>query len=227
MKEKFLSELLLMVALILTACTYMMPVNAQNNSENVSSHYVLPEFVNGSVLFKSGKTEDAVINYNTVTEEMIFDKGGTKLAMTNIEAIDTVYLGSRKFIPHEKIFYEVLIKDNISLFKKHKCNLLQSGSPAGYGGTSETSATNNISILVGSGSMYKLELPKDYHVKDASQFRTLKDNVESIITSQKQFLKIFPQKSAELEQFIKKNKLNVRKQEDLIILIHKCNELLR
>lgn len=227
MKGKYLFKSILMAALILAACTYDMPISAQDNSENVSRHYVLPEFVKGSVLMKSGKAGDAVINYNKVTEEMIFEKGGTRMAMTNLETIDTVYLGSMKFVPHEKVFYEVLINDNISLFKKHKCNLLQSGSPAGYGGTSETSATTSISILVGSGSMYKLELPKEYRVKDASQFRIIMDSSESIITSQKQFLKIFPQKSEELEQFIKQNKLDVRKQEDLIILINKCNELLR
>jgi hypothetical protein len=227
MKGKYLSESILMVALILATCAYEIPTNAQNNSESVSRHYVLPEFVNGSVLFKSGKTEEALLNYNTVTEEMIFEKGGKRLAMTNLESIDTVYLGSRKFIPHEKIFYEVLIKDNISLYKKHKCNLLQSGSPSGYGGTSETSATNSISILVGSGSMYKLELPKEYHVKDASQFRISKDNLEFIIANQKQFLKIFPQISNELEQYIKQNKLDIRKQADLVLAITRCNELMR
>jgi hypothetical protein len=227
MKGKFIFEPLLLVAMILAECTYVMPVNAQENSENISRHYVLPEFVNGSVLLKSGKIEDAVMNYNKVTEEMVFEKGSTRLAMTNLESIDTVYLGSRKFVPHEKIFYEVLIKNNISLFKKHKCNLLQSGSPSGYGGTSETSATNSISILVGSGSMYKLELPKEYHVRDASQFVITKDNSEFKTGTEKQFLKIFPQISNELTQYIKQNRLDIRKQADLVFVINRCNELIR
>lgn len=227
MSNKFLSELKLMVAIILAAFTAGLKVNAQDNSEIVSRHYVLPAFVKGSVLMKSGKTQTAVINYNMITEEMIFENGTTRLAMNNLEKIDTIYLDSMKFVPHNKIFYEVLINDKISLFKKHKSNLLQSGSPAGYGGTSETSATTSISILAGSGALYKLQLPKEYHVKDASQFWISRENTESIVTNQKQFLKIFPEKTKELEQFIKQNKLNVRKQEDLIILIKKCNELMR
>lgn len=221
----FISKLT--IPLVLAVFFSEITVDAQDKSESISMHYVLPDFVKGLVKLKSGKTEEVVMNYNKVTEEMIYDNGGTKLAMTNLESIDTVYLGSRRFIPHGKIFYEVLINDNISLFIKHKCNLLQAGSPSGYGGTSETSATNSISILVGSGSMYKLELPKEYHVKDASQFRISKDNSEYIIANQKQFLKIFPKQSEELEQFIKQNKLNVKNQDDLIILVAKCNELLR
>ncbi len=224
MRKKYLSESIIIVALILAAFTNGLTVNAQGS---VSRHYVLPDFVEGSVLMKSGKTEDAVMNYNMVTEEMIFEKGDKRLAMTNLEAIDTVYLGSLKFVPHEKIFYEVLIKDNISLFKKNKCNLLQSGSPSGYGGTSETSATSSISILVGSGSMYKLELPKEYHVKDASQFLITKENSEFKLGTEKQFLKIFPQISNELDKYIKQNRLDIRKQADLVLVIKKCNELMR
>lgn len=227
MSNKYLFELKLMVAIILAYFTAGLKINAQDNSEIVSRHYVLPAFVKGSVLMKSGKTQTAVINYNMITEEMIFENGSTRLAMNNLEKIDTIYLDSMKFVPHNKIFYEVLINDKIPLFKKHKSNLLQSGTPAGYGGTSETSATTSISILAGSGALYKLQLPKEYHVKDASQFWISKDNTESIVTNQKQFLKIFPEKSKELEQFIKQNKLNVRKQDDLIILIKKCNELMR
>jgi hypothetical protein len=75
--------------------------------------------------------------------------------------------------------------------------------------------------------MYKLELPKEYHVKDASQFRISKDNLEFIIANQKQFLKIFPQISNELEQYIKQNKLDIRKQADLVLAITRCNELMR
>jgi hypothetical protein len=227
MWNKYLSELNLMVAIILAAISAGLTVNAQDNSEMVSRHYVLPDFVKGSVLMKSGKTQTAMMNYNMITEEMIFENGSTRLAMDNLQKIDTIYLDSLKFVPHEKIFYEVLINDKISLFKKDKCNLLQSGSPAGYGGTSETSATTSISILVGSGSMYKLQLPKEYHVKDASQFYVSQDSSQSIVTNQKQFLKAFPQKSKELEAYIKQNKLNVKKQDDLVALIKKCNELLR
>jgi hypothetical protein len=223
MNTRYLSQSILTALLIVVACSAEIQVNAQ---ESATRHYVLPDFVKGSVLMINGKTEDAVMNYNMVTEEMIFEKGDTKLAMTNLGAVDTVYLGTRKFIPHGKFFYEVLLSDKISLFKKHKCNLLQAGTPAGYGGTSETSATTSISVLVNSGNMYKLQLPKEYRVKDASQFWILKDNSEFIITSERQLLKIFPQISKELEQFIKQNKLNVRKQEDLIIIITKCNELL-
>jgi hypothetical protein len=227
MRKNYLSRSKLIVTVVLAAFAAGSTVCAQDNPEMVSKHYVLPEFVKGSVLMKNGKTQEEVMNYNMITEEMIYEKDNSRWAINNLERIDTIYIGSMKFIPHDKIFYEVLVNGKISLYEKHKCNLLQSGSPAGYGETSETSAATSISVLSGTGALYKLQLPKDYHIKDASQFWISNEKTESIVTSQKQFLKIFPDKSRELEQFIKQNKLNVKKQDDLIVLIKKCNELSR
>jgi hypothetical protein len=75
--------------------------------------------------------------------------------------------------------------------------------------------------------MYKLELPKEYHVRDASQFVITKDNSEFKTGTEKQFLKIFPQISNELTQYIKQNRLDIRKQADLVFVINRCNELIR
>ena len=222
-----LSGSALIFILFLTYSFSEIHVSAQDKSESVSPHYVLPDFVKGSVKMKNGKTIGVIMNYNKLSEEMIFEKDGQRLAMDNLQTIDTVFLGSRKFVPYEKVFHEVLVNDHISLSIQHKCNLLPAGKPAGYGGTSETSATSSISVLVSSGMLYKLELPREYRVSDASQFWIIKDKLPVRIAGERQILKIFPEKSRELEEYIKQNKLNIRKQEDLIMLIGKCNEMYR
>jgi hypothetical protein len=217
---------ILKIILFLFVCICTTTVCAQNE-ESVSPHYLLPDFVKGSVKIKNGNAQQAIMNYNMLTEEMIFEKGDAKLALDRLETIDTVYLGSRKFIPHEKVFYELLVKDQVSLFVQHKSNLIPPGKPAGYGGTSETSATTSVSVLQSSGSIYKLKLPEGYRVSDDTQFWITKGGSTFRISSERQFLKIFPEMSKEIELFIKQNKLNLRKQGDLTVLIAKCNELLR
>ena len=54
------------------------------------SHYILPEFIKGTVLMKSKTTNSTMLNYNALTEEMIFDNKGNKMAMARLEEIDTV-----------------------------------------------------------------------------------------------------------------------------------------
>jgi hypothetical protein len=105
--------------------------------------------------------------------------------------------------------------------------LVAAGKPAGYGGTSETSATSSFQCWSAQGCCTKLELPREYRVSDASQFWITKDKLPVRMAGERQILKIFPEKLKELEEYIKQNKLNIRKQEDLIRLIGKCNDLYR
>jgi hypothetical protein len=226
MIRAFFSESILIISLGLTSCFCEIPVCAQEKPEP-SGHYVLPGFVEGTVLLKNGKSEETLLNYNKLSEEMIFEKNDIRMALANIGVIDTIYLGDRKFVPHEKIFFEVLVKDSVSLFVQHKCNILQPGNPSGYGGTSETGAARSISMLANSGNLYKLSLPAEYNVTDASQFWIIFEKSTIRITSINQIQKIFPVQAKEIKQFAKKNKVNVRDKKDLILLITKCNELIR
>jgi hypothetical protein len=226
MNKNYIFKSISTITLFITTCFCGIPNCAQNKSEPISTHYVLPAFEKGIVRMKNGQIEEVKIDYNMLSEEMIFENGGTRLAMDKIETIDTVYLGSRKFVPYEKYFLEILLEDQVSLFIRHKLNILQSGSPAGYGGTTETGAAHSISYLVGSGSLYKLQLPSEYHLTDASQFWIKKESSFFRIGTERQILDIFPEKSKEIKQFIRQNKINLRKEKDVITLINRCNELL-
>jgi hypothetical protein len=199
-------------------------IRAQSDTANYEVHYVLAEFVKGSVKMKDGRTEEAIMDYNKLTEEMIFEKNGRMLALDSLEKIDTVYLESRVFVPHEKIFLELLVKGPVSLFLEHKCNLLAAGNPAGYGGTTETGAATNISILANTGRAYKMHLPRDYHVTDASLFWIRKNGEYSKANTTSQITGAFPDHKKEIKQYIKDHKLDIKKTEDLITLIVKCND---
>ena len=72
------------------------------------SHYLFPEFTKGVVLMKTGVKNEALLNYNSLTEEMIFDNKGTKLALGQLDQVDTVYIQNRKFFPLNKKFVEIV-----------------------------------------------------------------------------------------------------------------------
>jgi hypothetical protein len=200
---------------------------AQSDTALFESHYVLPDFMEGYVKMKNGRIETAFMDYNKLTEEMIFAKNGTLLALDSLEIIDTVSIESRKFVPHQKVFYEVLVKGPVSLFVQHKCNLIPAGQPAGYGGTTETGASRNLTSLTTSGRAYKLKLPRDYHVTDAPQYWMRKNGIFYKANTAGQITKGFPEKSKEIKQYIKVNKLDLKDPKDLVTLIVKCNEFAR
>jgi hypothetical protein len=193
-------------------------------AQDDSTHYVLPEFGVGKVILKDGHTETALMNYNTLTEEMIFYKDGIMLALDSLEKIDTVYLGSRIFIPHNKVFYELLVRGPVSLFVQNKTNPINAGKPSGYGESTETGAATNYSSLTNSVHTYKLKLPEGYHVMDATLYWIKKNNTYYKANNSSQIRKIFPGRSSEIKEYIKSNKLDLKKSYDLVRLVVKCNE---
>lgn len=222
--KKYLSRgLFTIITLFLVYILTSAPIFAQTDT----THYVLPAFVTGSVKMKDGRIELAKMDYNKLTEEMIFEKDGVMLALDSLSAIDTVMLESRVFVPHEKIFYEVLVKGPVSLFIEHRCNLLSAGTSSGYGGTSETGAAHNLSSLTNMGRAYHLKLPSEYHVTDATLYWIRKDGTFYKSNTASQIIKVFPDKSKEIKQFIKSRKLNLKNPVDLVTMIVKCNEFAR
>jgi hypothetical protein len=224
MKTKKKSLILLFTLLLIGNSFNNNCLQAQTDTIPYVSHYVLPDFIVGSVKMKNGGMEYAYMNYNMITEEMIFDKDGTKLALAELEAIDTVYIDSLVFVPHEKIFFEILYSGNVVLYKQNKCNLLIAGDPAGYGGSTETGASKNVANISGMGRAYKLKLPADYHITDASQFWIEKEGKLLKASTVHQVMKVFPDKSNEIKQLSRQKEFDIKKNENIISIVRKCSE---
>lgn len=188
------------------------------------SHYLFPDFIKGTVKQKNGNKEEAIMNYNSITQEMIFLQNGAYLALGQLENIDTVFIEGRKFIPVKEVFYEILTDTPVPLLINHKCRVIPPGKNAGYGSTSQTSSIDNISRIVGSSITYPLKLPNDYTIIPESEFLLKKDNDYIRILNAKQVSKAFPAKSNAIQEYIKMNKTSFRSKEDLTKLIMFCNQ---
>lgn len=204
--------------LLFSVCT----VSGQNAAV-VSPHYLLPEFTKGKVLLKQGNPKELKMNYNIITEEMIFEYPGKYLALTNIETVDTVFIQGRKFIPSGKIFLELLLKSNVPLFAKYTCTVTPPGKPSGYGGTSQTSSITVIDQLFSKGRAYEMELPADYIVTPNTDYLLFKNGEFTRISNINQVIKTFPEKGSQIKEYNKNRKTDFKNQLDVISLIAFCN----
>jgi hypothetical protein len=183
------------------------------------SHYVFPEFVKGTVLMKSGVKNEAMLNYNSLTEEMIFDNNGTKLTIGMLEQVDTVYIEGRKFFPQKAKFIELAYHGKCDLYIEHKCSLIEPGKPAAYGGTSQTSSTTMYSSIISGGQAYALKLPDGYGTKPYLIYWLKKEGKPTTFMSLKQLSKLFSEKSAQFKQYVKDNKVSLEDPESVIGLL--------
>jgi hypothetical protein len=194
---------------------------AQTNTVTLS-HYLLPEFQEGRVLMKNGTELKTRLNYNSLTEEMVFDDNGNILAVgkTVVPQIDTVFIGDRKFIYTEGKFLEVLHDSSYKFFAQHKCRVIPPGKPAAYGGTSETSATDSYSSLISDGRVYDLRLPDDFKVKPYTVYWIEKEGKLKSFLTLGQIKAFYKQKKKLYEEYTKTHKVNFEDQKSVADLIN-------
>ena len=212
----------LLIGVILT-----LPVNAQTNADGDSPQFLYTDFTKSKVRMKNGQIQYIVLNYNTVSEKMVFQRDDQLYDMVNTEMVDTVFLQNSRFVPAGKVFYEVLYAAPVSFFVQYQGELLPPGTPAGYGGTSQVSNTKNLSSVQLSSGYYNLKLPTDYTVKTNLLYWIRKDGNMYSFANERQFLKLFPDKETELKKIIKQNKIKFDRLPDMVKLAEFYNQVIQ
>lgn len=186
------------------------------------SQYLFPDFAEGSVLQKSGTVIKTMLNYNTLTQEMIFKQGDQYLALDKISEIDTVFLNGKKFIPVNDVFYEAAVNAPVGLYIQHESDILSSGTETGFGKT-QSSAASGLTDLKSSGKAYSLSLTNEYSIKNKTVYLLKKDGNFIIVDNLKDIKKAFTGKENLIDDYAKKNKVSFKKGDDVIKLVEFCN----
>ena len=206
--------------LLVITILWSLSLHAQHIQQGVKLvQYVFDEFATGEVRMKSGEISKQLLNYNILTNEMIFDNNGKYLAIASPENVDTVYINNRKFIPLNNKFYELLVNSKLPLLLEFTASIKDPGTASGYGGTSNTTASTALQSLISTGGAYDLKLPDGYSVKAGYAYWIMKDGTLEKAGSVKQLVKIFPGKKDMINDFVKKNNTNFSKSDDVAALV--------
>jgi hypothetical protein len=196
-------------------------LNAQETDQ--SSHYVLPDFQKGVVLLKNGIKNETVLNYNSLSNEIVFIDNGQTLAIGDqiLNQIDTVFIGKRRFIRTNNRFTEILIDSHRSkLLVEYKSKLIPPGKPAAYGGTSQTSSASSLSSLQSDGRIYNLKLPDDYKVSHSVEYWIDKGDGLKNISSLNQLRKLYNDQKDIIKNYIRKNDFDFNNTQHVVLLIN-------
>jgi hypothetical protein len=185
------------------------------------SHYLFPKFTKGVILMKSGIKNQLLLNYNSLTEEMIFENSGKKLAIAKeeLKLVDTVFIEDRKFIEMNNKFFELAYHSKSDLYVEHKCSMVSPGKPAAYGGTSQTSSITSISSINSAGRLYEIELPEGYEIKPYTCYWLKKNGELSKFINMKQLMKLYDDKKDLFKAYVKKYDVTYNNQESIVQLI--------
>jgi len=198
-------------------------LSGQSEGQEPQPQFLFQAFHDSKVLLKSGKVQNLKMNYNSLTETMVYISGSDIYDLTNPGQVDTVFIQNRKFIPVGKAFYEVLKGGDMPLYCQTKSELKPVGRDAGYGSKSLTSSITSWANISTSGANYNLKIPPDY-VVDTRFIYWINKTIS--FETERQFLKLFPEEAEELKAYIKKNRLKFEKQDHVIEMVRYCSELI-
>lgn len=201
--------------------------NAQTEEVKNPGQFLFPEFTKTVVAMKSGKDLIMMINYNIVTEKMVFLQKNEIYDMFNYDQVDTVYLQGRKFIPIYKVFYEMALEGPVVFLIQHKGKIQPPPKPAAFGGTSEVSSSTYISNMQLGTDVYRLKTEGDLIIRpETIYWLRIKDKYSDFV-SERQFLDIFPENRSALKKYLNQNKISFSRQEDVVKLVTYLNTLLK
>ena len=184
-------------------------------------HYLFPEFTQGVVLLSSGKKDPKLLNYHTLTEQLLFDNQGKILAVPKeqLERVDTVYINSRRFVILNNKFVELLHHSDWDLYVAYKCELKDKGKDAGMGGTSETSAISSPSGVFLEGNVYSLQLPDGVETKRHVQYWLKRNEKLRVIINIRQLKKLYKDKNDNFDDFVETHEVKFENPEAVLRLI--------
>jgi hypothetical protein len=184
--------------------------------------YIFPAFVKSTVLQKGGASVTASLNYNTITQEMLFEKDGKNLVLDPSENIDTLFLQNRKFIISGKSYLEKLTETAVPLYVQYKSEAVRVSKQ-----TDEANKVLSKSYKTGSDGTvdpYSLKLPDSYRIQTDNKYWLQKDAKFVLISNFKRITSLFPGKEDQITQFVKEHKIDINDGNALIKLIAYCNQ---
>jgi len=204
----------------------------QDNKGNPLPHFLFPQFKEGIIIMKDGAKFTAMINYNMVEERMITELEGIYRYSKNPQSIEKIFIENRMFIPFNNAFYEILTSGNVTLFLQNKSHFTPKGSDTGYGSKNRSvgpTATKRFELTPVTHQYQEvayIELPQNVEITPSSVYWvSMGDKLEKF-NNEKQFIKLFPDYSTQLKDFIRKEGIKIKNREDLIKLGIYCNEIM-
>lgn len=213
----FVKKISLCLLLLLITC---LGIQAQSVPETM----LYPDFKQGTVYFKDGRSVSALLNYNPQVEEMLYKDGNVVLAIANFDEIATIDIQGDKFVHFKgKIFYQMIEAGKGIFYLQWKSNVYSQGKAAGYGGYSSTTSITNYTTIQEGGTTTKLASNEKFGVKQSNHYWIRNGKGKYVNISTLSLLqKNFPGK--DVKAYCQAHNLNFGKPADMVEIMTYCFE---
>ncbi len=185
----------------------------------VSDVFSHPQFTSGKVHFRDGGVVSAMLNYDCLNDQMLFIGPKTDtLALDAEKTIDYVSIGKDTFYFIIADGYVKLFASNsiVKLAVKKVWEVSDIKKVGSHNRQANTYAVNSISsVTTGYGRDYNLILDEDVVMRKKPQYY-FGDRFNNFVpASKKSLLSFFPKKEKIISEYLKENRIDFSKMQDL------------
>ena len=183
-----------------------------------------PDFKQGVVIFRDGTSAPGKLNYNRLVAELQFiDPKGDTLSLANEKNILIALIGKDTFYYNEGYVRQLTGGQHLKIGERVAFKEFIN-KPGAYGLSSATTATNTVSDLLNLRSQ-KLEVSQELVLVKNTNYMVGDKFNWFVVADKNTILRFLPDKRAEIEDFIDKNKINFKNGDDLVKLAKFINSL--
>ncbi len=203
--------------LIFITCFVCMVLPCEAN--NGKSIYLFDNFTEGTVLMNNKAKINTLLNYDAANRQMKYKDGDEIMILVNTQSVDTVFIGERRFIPAGRIFLEVVPLENGKAFINWKLKEKYQGKKGAFGQTTQTNVTT-INTNHFKGGTYERETADVINIINENEYWIPHKGSFSKFKTLKQVYKLFPDKEANIAQFVKANAIDPKQVDDMLKTIN-------
>lgn len=185
-------------------------------SYSQNGFYMFPYFSEGVAVFKKGEKITARFNYHILNDEIQFiSLNGDTLALADPFSIKYITIDSSLFYYSEGYLEVILINENIMLARKLKLNTTTEKIGA-YGQTSPSGSIRTPNRVIMGNTGKDLTINQDLIIQKEYTYFWLDKYTTVLKANKSNLLKLLaPDKKSSIEEYLKKNKIDFRKESDL------------
>jgi len=180
--------------------------------------YRYPEFVTGRIQVKSGVYSDTWLNYNLLSGDMEYIKNKDTLAIANKKDIRFIAVAQDTFYYANGFYLEKIYDGPFRIVLKQYMKLKETQKQDSYGTTSAGAAMTSYGSLPANGNFYKLTANTDMMFQRTLEYYISDNSGGFVQYTKKNVIQLFPKHENKIKAYLKSNKVNFEKRDDLIRL---------
>jgi hypothetical protein len=179
--------------------------------------FLYPQFISGKVFFRSGTKAIAMMNYNSLTDQMLFiDPKGDTLAVKDEKTVKFIAVDKDTFYYDEGYIRLVASNSVVRLAERQVWEVADIRKIGSHNRPSTTFAISSYDALSdGIGKTHNLILNEDLVLRKKANYY-FGDRYNLFLPAGKKNLRLlFPKKQNSFANYLKENKVNFDKKDDL------------